>query len=130
MGFGERTTQGEAVFDAVQRIFSPEFRNRLDAVVKFNALEHGIVLQVVGKVIREFQDDLASKNVTLEITDEAREWLARKGYSQEFGAREIARLVSSKIKDFFVDEILFGRLSGGGRARAEVDGDDVKVSVL
>ncbi|HET6451710.1 MAG TPA: ATP-dependent Clp protease ATP-binding subunit ClpA [Spirochaetia bacterium] len=130
VGFGERTMQGEAVFDAVQRIFSPEFRNRLDAVVKFNGLEHGIVLQVVGKAVREFQDELAGKNVTLEVTDAALEWLARKGYSEEFGAREIARLVSSKIKDFFVDEILFGRLSGGGKARADVEADDVKVSVL
>jgi len=118
------------VFDAVERIFSPEFRNRLDAVVKFNALEHGIVLQVVQKAVREFQEELAAKKVTLEVTPACMEWLARRGYSQEFGAREIARLVSSKIKDFFVDEILFGRLSGGGAARADLDGDDIKVSVV
>jgi len=130
VGFGDRSTQGEAVFDAVERIFSPEFRNRLDAVVKFNALEHGIVLQVVQKAVREFQEELAAKKVTLEVTPACMEWLARRGYSQEFGAREIARLVSSKIKDFFVDEILFGRLSGGGAARADLDGDDIKVSVV
>jgi ATP-dependent Clp protease ATP-binding subunit ClpA len=130
VGFGDRATHEEAVFDAVQRIFSPEFRNRLDAVVKFNGLEHAVVLQVVGKAVREFQDELAARNVTLSVTDPCLEWLARKGYSQEFGAREIARLVSSKIKDFFVDEILFGRLAGGGKARADIEGDDVKVSVL
>jgi len=130
VGFGERSTHEEAVFDAVERIFSPEFRNRLDAVVKFNGLEHAVVLQVVEKAVREFQDELASKKVSLEVTPGCLEWLARRGYSQEFGAREIARLVSSKIKDFFVDEILFGRLAGGGKARADVEGDDVKVSVL
>ena len=129
VGFGERTMKGEAVFDAVERIFSPEFRNRLDAVVKFNGLEHGIVLQVVQKAVREFQDELAARKVTLEVTPACLEWLARRGYSEEFGAREISRLVSSKIKDFFVDEILFGRLTGGGAARADVEADDVKVSV-
>jgi len=84
----------------------------------------------VGKAIREFQEELAGKHVTLEVTDACREWLARKGYSQEFGAREVARLVSSRIKDFFVDEVLFGRLAGGGKARADVDGDEVTITVL
>jgi len=130
VGFGERSAHEEAVFDAVERIFSPEFRNRLDAVVKFNGLEHAIVLQVVEKAVREFQEELASKNVSLEVTPGCLEWLARRGYSREFGAREIARLVSSKIKDFFVDEILFGRLTGGGKARADIEGDDVSVTVL
>jgi ATP-dependent Clp protease ATP-binding subunit ClpA len=129
VGFGERSVSEEAVFDAVQRIFSPEFRNRLDAVVKFNALDHAVVLQVVGKVIREFQEELAVKKVTLEVSPECREWLAAKGYSQDFGAREIARLVSTKLKDFFVDEILFGRLSGGGSARADVVNDDIALTV-
>jgi ATP-dependent Clp protease ATP-binding subunit ClpA len=130
VGFGERTTHEEAVFDAVQRIFSPEFRNRLDAVVKFNGLEHAVVLQVVQKAVAEFQEELAARNVTLEVTPGCLEWLARRGYSPEFGAREIARLVSSKIKDFFVDEILFGRLASGGKAVADIEADDVKVSVL
>ena len=85
---------------------------------KFNSLDHAVVLQVVGKAIREFQDELAGKKVTLEVTPGCMEWLAEKGYSRDFGAREIARLVSSKLKDFFVDEILFGRLSKGGSARA------------
>jgi len=88
------------------------------------------VLQVVGKVVREFQDELAVKNVTLEVTPACMEWLARKGYSTEFGAREIARLVSTKLKDFFVDEILFGRLTGGGRARADIQDDEAVLSVL
>jgi ATP-dependent Clp protease ATP-binding subunit ClpA len=130
VGFGERSVHDEAVFDAVERIFSPEFRNRLDAVVKFNALEHAVILQVVGKAVREFQDELAAKKVSLEVAPACLEWLALKGYSKEFGAREIARLVSSKLKDFFVDEILFGRLAKGGNARADIQNDEVVVTVL
>ena len=130
MGFGDRSVRDEAVFDAVERTFSPEFRNRLDAVVKFNGLDHAVVLLVVGKAVREFQEELAAKNVSLEVTPRCTEWLARRGYSPEFGAREIARLVSGKLKDFFVDEILFGRLAGGGRARADVEGDEVVLTVL
>jgi ATP-dependent Clp protease ATP-binding subunit ClpA len=130
VGFGERAVHDDAVYDAVERAFSPEFRNRLDAVVKFNGLDHAVVLQVVGKVVREFQDELAAKNVALDVTPACQEWLARKGYSREFGAREIARLVSTKLKDFFVDEILFGRLAGGGRAQADIKDDEVVLSVL
>ncbi|HUI72665.1 MAG TPA: ATP-dependent Clp protease ATP-binding subunit ClpA [Spirochaetia bacterium] len=130
VGFGERLVREDALYDAVERIFAPEFRNRLDAVVRFNNLEHDIVLQIVGKAIRQFQAELEGKNVTLEVTSECMDWLARKGYSEEFGAREIARLVSSKIKDFFVDEVLFGRLAAGGTARADVREDEVTVEVL
>ncbi|HEY9593224.1 MAG TPA: AAA family ATPase, partial [Spirochaetia bacterium] len=130
VGFGERTVGGDAVSGAVERIFSPEFRNRIDAVVTFRSLDHDVVLQVVGKAIREFQAELATKNVTLEVTEACREWLATKGYSREFGAREIARLVSAQLKDFFVEEILFGRLVNGGRARADVADDAVVLSVL
>jgi len=131
VGFGERTVQGEAVLDAVERTFSPEFRNRLDGVVRFGDLAPAVVLDIVGKAIREFQAELAAKNVTLEVTDRCRAWLAEKGYSKSLGAREVNRLVAAKIKDFFVDEILFGRLAGGGRAVADVseDGGDVQVSV-
>ena len=130
VGFGERSVHDEAVFDAVERIFSPEFRNRLDAVVKFNGLDHAVILQVVGKAIREFQDELAGKKVTLEVTPGCMEWLAEKGYSKDFGAREIARLVSSKLKDFFVDEILFGRLSKGGSARADIENNEVVLTIV
>ena len=130
VGFGERLVREDALHDAVERTFAPEFRNRLDAVVRFNNLEHDIVLQIVDKAIRLFQAELAVKNVTLEVTPACRDWLARTGYSEEFGAREIARLVSSRIKDFFVDEILFGRLAAGGKARADMRGEDVVIEVL
>jgi len=130
VGFGERQVRDDAVFDAVERIFSPEFRNRLDAVVKFNDLDRQVVLQVVGKAVREFQDELVARKVSLEVTPRCMEWLADRGYSKEFGAREISRLVSAKIKDFFVDEILFGRLSAGGRARADIESDEVVLAII
>ena len=131
VGFGERTVQGEAVLEAVERAFSPEFRNRLDGVVRFDDLAPAVVLDIVGKSIREFETELASKNVTLEVTDRCRAWLAEKGYSRALGAREVSRLVAAKIKDFFVDEILFGRLAGGGRAVVDLreDGGDVRIDV-
>jgi ATP-dependent Clp protease ATP-binding subunit ClpA len=130
VGFGERAVDADAVKDAVERIFVPEFRNRLDGVVTFNDLDHAVVLDVVGKAVRELQAELAEKHVTMEVTPACMEWLARKGYSREFGAREIARLVSAKLKDFFVDEILFGRLMAGGRALADVEKDNIVLSVL
>jgi ATP-dependent Clp protease ATP-binding subunit ClpA len=130
VGFGERSVREDAISDAVERIFAPEFRNRLDAVVKFNNLDHVIVLQIVDKAIKQFQTELAAKNVTLEVTPACMDWLARTGYSEEFGAREIARLISSKIKDFFVDEVLFGRLAAGGKTRADSHGDRVTIEVL
>jgi ATP-dependent Clp protease ATP-binding subunit ClpA len=130
VGFGERSVSGDAVKDAVERIFMPEFRNRLDAVVTFNDLEHDVVLDVVRRAVSEFQAELAGKKVTLEVTPACLEWLARTGYSREFGAREIARLVSSKLKDWFVDEILFGRLTSGGRAQADIKDNDIVLGVL
>ncbi len=133
VGFGERSVADSAVEDAVKRTFAPEFRNRLDAVVRFGDLDHAVVLDIVDKAIREFQAELAKKQVTLEVTDRCRIWLAQNGYSREFGAREVGRLVSRKIRDFFVDEVLFGRLAAGGRAVADVvetpQGTDVSIAV-
>ena len=127
IGFeGGEFTYG-ALDDAVQRVFSPEFRNRLDKVVKFERLDEEIVKDIVRKELDAFRDMLEPKNVTLEVTDAAVSWIALKGYSPEYGARNIARLVEDKIKGFFVDEVLFGSLSSGGSAIADVEGDDIRV---
>jgi ATP-dependent Clp protease ATP-binding subunit ClpA len=120
VGFGERMVGRHAVSDAVNRVFSPEFRNRLDAVVTFNGLDRRVVLDIVKKQINEFQTQLKEKHVTLQMTEEAYKWLAEKGYSDEFGAREIARLIQDKVKNFFVDEVLFGRLAKGGAVSSRV----------
>jgi ATP-dependent Clp protease ATP-binding subunit ClpA len=130
IGFEATAINRDAVFTAVERIFSPEFRNRLDTVVNFNGLTHDVVLMIVKKAIGEFAVQLQEKNVSIQVTDMCSEWLANKGYSPEFGAREIARLIQDKIKRFFVDEVLFGKLSKGGTAVADIESDDVIVRVI
>jgi ATP-dependent Clp protease ATP-binding subunit ClpA len=126
IGFGERRQGDEAVDDAVQRIFAPEFRNRLDKVVTFNALDEGIMLAIVDKELRVFQEKLAEKGVVLEVSEECRRHLAHLGFSPEFGARNVARVVQQKIKDHFVDSVLFGELAKGGKAVADLaDGEVV-----
>jgi ATP-dependent Clp protease ATP-binding subunit ClpA len=129
LAFEAKSVNRDAVYTAVERIFSPEFRNRLDGVVNFNSLTHEVVLLIVKKAINEFSVQLQEKNVSLQVTDQCYEWLARKGYSEEFGAREIARLIQDKLKRFFVDEVLFGKLHGGGTALADIKDDDVAMQV-
>lgn len=130
IGFEAKPINRDAVFPALEKIFSPEFRNRLDGVVNFNSLTHEIVRMIVKKAIDEFSLQLKEKNVSLTVTDRCYDWLAKAGYSQEFGAREVARLIQDKIKRFFVDEVLFGKLKNGGAALADVVDDDVCVRVL
>jgi len=130
IGFGDRRISRKAVTEAVKKMFSPEFRNRLDAVVTFNHLTTEAVIDIVRKDIGEFQARLREKGVSLEVTPAAVAWLAERGFSQEFGAREVARLIQDKVKNFFVDEVLFGRLTNGGSVLADLEGDDVVLKVL
>ncbi|HOJ51185.1 MAG TPA: ATP-dependent Clp protease ATP-binding subunit ClpA [Syntrophales bacterium] len=130
IGFGERKISRKAVTEAVKKIFSPEFRNRLDAVVTFSHLTEEAVMDIVRKQLNDFQERLAEKHVELEVTEEAVTWIAKTGYSDEFGAREINRLIQSKIKDFFVNEVLFGRLVSGGKARVILKEGDIVIEVL
>ncbi len=126
IGFGERRVSESAVSDAVEKTFSPEFRNRLDKVVTFRALDGQDILRIVDKEIRFFADQLAGKNVAIEVTDACRKWIAEEGFSNEFGARNIARLVQDKIKSYFVDAVLFGEFAHGGTAVVDlVDGEIV-----
>jgi len=130
VGFDERRVKEDAIDKAVDRFFSPEFRNRLDGVVTFNDLSEDIILDIVDKEINFFSAQLKDKNVTLEVTPECRMWLAKKGYSKEFGARQIGRLVQDKLKGFFVDEVLFGSLSESGHAVAYVEDNVIKIKVV
>ncbi len=130
VGFsGERMINEDALDEAVKRIFSPEFRNRLDAVVRFNGLTKDNVLSIVRKNLTEFATQLKEKNVVLSASDDAVRILAEEGYSPEFGAREIARLIQEKVKKQFVDEVLFGKLKDGGRAFIDVSDGQIVVSV-
>lgn len=126
IGFGGgKGSRQSFIKAAVEKHFSPEFRNRLDGVVTFNGLNEAIVLQIVKKNIREFQEILDEKNITLQITPRCYKWLAKKGFSELFGAREVARLLEEKIKTFFVDEVLFGKLAKGGKVKADIKDDEV-----
>jgi ATP-dependent Clp protease ATP-binding subunit ClpA len=107
----------------VERLFSPEFRNRLDEVVKFKQLTPEVMGRVVDKFVREVETQLAEKKVAIELTPAARAWLAEKGYDKLFGARPLARLLQTELKDKLADELLFGKLAKGGKAHVDaVDG--------
>lgn len=105
---------GSKAQGAIERTFSPEFRNRLDAWIAFESLSFENIGRVVDKFINELRDQLADKNVTLELTEAGRAWLANKGFDKLFGARPMARLIQSKIKEPLANEVLFGSLQSGG----------------
>ena len=127
IGFGQDDFRHSALDEAVNRMFSPEFRNRLDKVVKFRQLPVDVVKSIVKKEICSFQEMLSSRDINLEIDDSALSWIAEKGYSREYGARNIVRLVEDKIKSFFVDQVLFGDLSSGGSAFVELKDGDIHI---
>ena len=114
MGFGNTSGAKGKGRGAIERTFTPEFRNRMDAWIAFEPLSFETTERVVDKFIDELRAQLRAKNVTLELTEPARAWLARNGYDRSFGARPMARLIHSKIKEPLVDAILFGKLQDGG----------------
>jgi ATP-dependent Clp protease ATP-binding subunit ClpA len=113
---------------AIERAFAPEFRNRLDAWIAFEPLAFETIEKVVDKFIRELQTQLAPKNVTLELREPARAWLATHGYDRSFGARPMARLISTKLKEPLVDAILFGKLAGGGHVVVDAEGAELALT--
>jgi ATP-dependent Clp protease ATP-binding subunit ClpA len=123
IGFGDREQDDRAVRDAVDKIFTPEFRGRLDAIVTFDHLSREIMVNIVQKELGLFKTQLAEKNVTLTVTGACVDRLAEEGYSKETGARNTSRVIEDKIKSFFVDEVLFGALSEGGSATVDWDGE-------
>ena len=125
LGFGERSVAGRGKA-AIEKMFSPEFRNRLDAMVVFNSLSLEIIERVVDKFIMELDQQLNEKKVFLQLSPNARLWLAQRGYDPVFGARPMARLIQTEIKRILADEILFGRLQNGGKV--EVDEKEDKLT--
>ena len=105
---------------AIEKMFTPEFRNRLDAVVKFNSLPLDVIKQVVDKFVGEMAVQLAPKGVTITLTDAARTWLAEHGFDAKFGARPLARLIQTEMTNALTDELLFGRLEHGGSVTVDV----------
>ncbi|RMD59638.1 MAG: ATP-dependent Clp protease ATP-binding subunit ClpA [Nitrospirae bacterium] len=124
IGFGNRTEdKAERGKDAVKRLFTPEFRNRLDAIVAFRPLNKDIMVKIVDKFIDELNRQMEKKRIRLTLSEEARAWLATKGYSPTYGARPLRRLIQEEIKNRLSDEILFGRLKKGGLVRIGLEGD-------
>ena len=120
IGFGRGKRTGEDT-EAINRLFAPEFRNRLDSIIAFGNLPIEVVRQVVEKFVLQLEAQLADRNVMIELSDEARDWLADKGYDPMMGARPLARLIQESIKTPLAEEVLFGRLKGGGAVRVIVD---------
>jgi ATP-dependent Clp protease ATP-binding subunit ClpA len=126
LGFQTNATGRGLGRGAIERTFSPEFRNRLDAWIAFNALPPVVIEQVVDKLVREVNAQLAEKNVTISLTGEARAWLAKNGYDRAMGARPMARLIQQKIKEPLAEELLFGeRLAAGGEVLVTVSSGDI-----
>ena len=116
IGFGRGKVEGEDD-KAIQRLFAPEFRNRLDAIVAFKALDSETIKSVVTKFIIQLEAQLADRNITIELTDEAADWLAKNGFDELYGARPLARVIQEHIKKPLADDILFGRLTRGGHVK-------------
>ena len=110
--------------EAINRLFAPEFRNRLDAIVPFGHLPVDVITRVVDKFVMQLEAQLADRNVTIELTDEARGWLVEHGYDEAMGARPMSRVIHQHIKTPLADEVLFGRLKNGGAVRVVVVGDE------
>jgi len=106
--------------EAIEKVFSPEFRNRLDEVVFFQNLQPEVMLRVVDKFVVELEQQLAERKITIALSPEARDLLARKGYEPDFGARPLARVIQREVKDPLTEEVLFGRLAKGGHVRVVV----------
>ncbi|RMH50167.1 MAG: ATP-dependent Clp protease ATP-binding subunit ClpA [Alphaproteobacteria bacterium] len=126
IGFGRERREGEDVA-AIERTFSPEFRNRLDAVISFSPLSKEVILQVVDKFVLQLEAQLMDRNVQIELTRAAAEWLAEKGYDDKMGARPLARVIQENIKRPLAEELLFGKLSKGGVVRITVEDGALKL---
>lgn len=117
IGFGERTFQADVMLEEVKKTFQPEFRNRLNRIVVFNAMDDAMADRIAGKKLDELGRMLGAKKIEWSVSGGARDLLRKKGISEEYGARELERVIGSEIKPLLVDEILFGRLKKGGSCR-------------
>ncbi len=118
LGFGAQSNVGKGK-EAIEKMFSPEFRNRLDAMITFNSLSMEVIEKVVDKFIMELDQQLNDKKVFLNLTAKARRWFAERGYDPTFGARPMARLIQNEIKRVLADDILFGKLQNGGKVTVD-----------
>lgn len=124
MGFAEQDHAPDGM-EAIRRMFTPEFRNRLDGIIQFNSLPQDVILSVVDKFLVELQAQLDERKVYITVNDEARSWLAKRGYDQAMGARPMARLIQDQIKKKLADALLFGVLNQGGEVLVSVENDEL-----
>lgn len=129
IGFGEREVKGEAIMEEVKKFFTPEFRNRLDKIIVFNSMTDSMAISIAKKQLNDFKNKLSAKNINIEFNGDCVNHVAKIGTSAEFGAREIARVIASKIKPLFVDEILFGKLSNGGECEVNFINDNFQLII-
>ena len=128
VGFTSQDHSSDAI-ESINKIFNPEFRNRLDAIIHFNSLDKNTISSVVDKFIIELEAQLDDKKVTIEITEEARNWLAENGHDKIMGARPMSRLIQKMIKRPLAEELLFGKLMRGGHVIASLEKNSIKVEV-
>jgi ATP-dependent Clp protease ATP-binding subunit ClpA len=122
IGFKTQDHSSDAMA-AIQKLFTPEFRNRLDAIIKFNGLDKTTIMSVVDKFLFELEQQLEEKTVSLILDEGVKSWLAERGYDPQMGARPMARVIQEEIKKPLAEELLFGRLAQGGRLRIAVSDD-------
>ncbi|MDE2608563.1 MAG: AAA family ATPase, partial [Burkholderiales bacterium] len=123
IGFTTQREAGDEMAD-IKRMFTPEFRNRLDAIISFKALDEQIILRVVDKFLMQLEDQLHEKKVEVVFTDTLRKYLSRKGFDPLMGARPMQRLIQDTIRRALADELLFGKLTSGGRVTVDLDAQD------
>ena len=128
LGFGRSRREGEDTA-AVEKMFTPEFRNRLDAVISFSALPKAVILQVVEKFVLQLEAQLMDRNVQIELSPEAAEWLADKGYDDKMGARPLGRVIQEHIKKPLAEELLFGKLAKGGIVQVLVQDGEIVLKI-
>lgn len=128
IGFGGGSTKGEAMMQSVKKIFKPEFINRLSGTVVFRDMDEKMASLILDKKVRELSSLLKAKNVTMALSDDARQLLMDKGFTKQYGAREMDRSIQNLLTPILMDEILFGKLKNGGEAQVERDGDKLKLA--
>lgn len=129
IGFGGREHNSGAISEEVERVFSPEFRNRLDGIVIFNKLNKDMSIKVTKKALHRFEEQLVAKKIKLLVTEQCINYIAEKALNSNYGAREIYRAVQQEIKPYFVDEVLFGKLSNGGTAIIDLIDKDIVINI-
>jgi ATP-dependent Clp protease ATP-binding subunit ClpA len=115
--------------EIIKKLFTPEFRNRLDSIIRFRPLDESTILHVVGKFVLELEEQLADKHVSLTIEESARQWLAQHGHDPTMGARPMSRIIRERINQVLADELLFGRLTAGGSVRVYIEGGDLAFDI-